>query len=149
MSAVVMSGAPVDDFGFDGSAAIDRSKIYNKANASDVSADTENIPPGCPTSYATPGAAKTNTWGRTLFLVIGFVCLVVWIVSAVFAGLHAYREYTAIPFWLRALRVLMAITFAPFYLYYLFMRSVTNALVASKVDLHMFAPPRMTPMNYQ
>ena len=54
--------------------------------------------------------------------VLIFIVLI-WATMAIGAGYHAYFEYPNDPTWLRNSRVYTAVLFAPFYLFYVFMKN--------------------------
>jgi hypothetical protein len=93
-----------DNFGFPSSSTYDRQKDYPVSN---------------------PNSGMTTK--QILLLTFGIIIAVLWISMAFIAGYHAFNEWPDVPTWLKMIRVYVAALFAPFYLFFIFLKSTIFA----------------------
>jgi hypothetical protein len=103
-----------DEYGFSKSTSFNRKIVY------DHIADTSSA------SSTSSSSMSRSTWGSTVITIL-FISIMIVYASAVFiAAFHAFNEYKDVPIWLKAVRIYLAVIFAPFYLFYIFVRSVVQ-----------------------
>ena len=71
--------------------------------------------------YTTPPPTKSNKYivAKTL----GIVFFIFIICSAIISGYHAWNEFPSDSVWIKLVRVWIAIIFAPFYIFYIFIKT--------------------------
>lgn len=93
-----------DSFGFPSSSTYDRQK-----------------------DYQTKDTSSGMTTKQIILLTFGIIIAILWISMAFIAGYHAFNEWPDVPTWLKMIRVYVAALFAPFYLFFIFLKSTIFA----------------------
>lgn len=102
----------VDEYGFPKSSEYNRKIVYD--HIGDTTSKTNN------------SGSSSKTWGSILITILFLLFLFMYGSAVCVAGFHAYNEYGSLPFWLKIVRIYLAIVFAPFYLFYIFVKSVLH-----------------------
>ena len=66
-------------------------------------------------------SSKTNQYLIAKTLAIGFLIFI--IASGIISGVHAWKQFPTDSIWIKLVRVWVAIIFAPFYIFYIFIKT--------------------------
>lgn len=71
----------------------------------------------------TPPTSSSMSGQQIFIIIISILLGLLWLSMAIVAGYHAYNEYPGIPNWILYIRIYVAALFAPFYLFFVFVKS--------------------------
>tara|TARA_B100000401_G_C52769438_1_gene702468 strand:- start:440 stop:757 length:318 start_codon:yes stop_codon:yes gene_type:complete len=71
--------------------------------------------------YKVEPSSKTNNYIIAKTLAIGFLLFI--IASGIISGVHAWRQFPMDSIWIKLVRVWVAVIFAPFYIFYIFIKT--------------------------
>ena len=88
-----------DQYGFQHRYAFNRAREYHKVEPS----------------------SKTNQYIIAKTVAIGFLIFI--IASGIISGVHAWKQFPSDSIWIKLVRVWVAVIFAPFYIFYIFIKT--------------------------